>query len=67
MAMTMAIIGGEFDLSVSSTFPLATLLFAAMLPTLGLPLTIILITLIGMGIDALMVFLLQLPESMRLL
>jgi len=49
-AMTIAIIGGEFDLSVSSIFPLATLLFAAMLPTLGLPLTIIFITVIGMGI-----------------
>lgn len=49
-AMTIAIIGGEFDLSVSSILPLATLLFAAMLPTLGLPLTIIVVTLIGVGI-----------------
>ncbi len=49
-AMTIAIIGGEFDLSVSSIFPLATLLFASMLPALGLPLTIICVTLIGMAI-----------------
>ncbi|MBC5649232.1 ABC transporter permease [Christensenella tenuis] len=49
-AMTIAIIGGEFDLSVSSILPLATLLFAAMLPTLGLPLTIVVVTLIGVGI-----------------
>lgn len=49
-AMTIALIGGEFDLSVSSTLPLATLLFAAMLPTLGLPLSIAVVTLIGVGI-----------------
>lgn len=49
-AMTIAIIGGEFDLSVSSILPLATLLFSAMLPTFGLALSMLLVTLIGIGI-----------------
>ena len=33
--MTIAIIGGEFDLSVGSILPFSTLLFAYLMPRIG--------------------------------
>ena len=35
-AMTIAIIGGEFDLSVGSILPFSTLLFAYLMPRIGI-------------------------------
>ncbi|MDR1796048.1 MAG: ABC transporter permease [Clostridiales Family XIII bacterium] len=51
-AMTMAIICGEFDLSVGSILPFSTLLFAGWMPALGVPLTSVLVVLMGLGLGA---------------
>ena len=56
-AMTFAVICGEFDLSVSSTFAMSTILFVALTPTVGIGIAIVLTIAFGLGIGALNGFL----------
>ena len=51
-AMTIAIIGGEFDLSVGSILPFSTLLFAYLMPKIGIFPSILLILIMGGVIGA---------------
>ena len=51
-AMTIAIIGGEFDLSVGSILPFSTLLFAYLMPRIGIFASIVLILITGGVIGA---------------
>ena len=51
-AMTIAIIGGEFDLSVGSILPFSTLLFADLMPRIGIFASIVLILITGGVIGA---------------
>lgn len=49
-AMTIAIIGGEFDLSVGSTFGLSTVVFILTAPYFGVPAAVGITLLVGFGI-----------------
>jgi ribose/xylose/arabinose/galactoside ABC-type transport system permease subunit len=49
-AMTMAIIAGEFDLSVSSIFAFSSIMFISLSGTIGIGPAILLVLLIGMAI-----------------
>ena len=51
-ALTIAIIGGEFDLSVGSILPFSTLLFAYLMPRIGIFASIVLILITGGVIGA---------------
>jgi ribose transport system permease protein len=56
-AMTFAIICGEFDLSVSSTFAMCTILFVDMAAKINIPAAILICLVFGLGIGALNGFL----------